>query len=197
MTVQLLVVSVQAPDQPLKVDPAAGAAVSVMVVFWLKLAVQVTPQLIPVGVLVIVPIPVPVLLMVKPNWMALKLAVTVCAALIVTVQVAVVPVQAPDQPLKVDPAVAAAVNVTLLFWLKLAAQVAPQLIPAGVLVTVPVPVPVLVMDNWTGIAVKLALTVFAALMVTVQVAVVPVHAPDQPLNVDPAVAAAVRVTLLF
>jgi hypothetical protein len=41
----------------------------------------------------------------------------------------------------VDPALAAAVKVMLLFRLKLAEQVAPQLMPAGELVMVPVPVP--------------------------------------------------------
>ena len=40
---------------------------------------------------------------------------------------------------------------------------------------------------------KLAVTVAAALMVTTQVAV-PVQAPDHPVNVDPAAAAAVSVT---
>lgn len=100
----------------------------------------------------------------------------------------VVPVQAPDQPVNVDPAVAAAVKVTLLFRLKLAAQVTPQLMPAGELVMVPVPVPVRVMVNATGAGTKVAVTAFAALMVTEQVLAVPAQAPDQPLNVDPAVA---------
>jgi hypothetical protein len=41
--------------------------------------------------------------------------------------------------------------------------------------------------------VNVAFTVFAALMVTTQLPV-PVHAPDQPLNFEPELATAVRVT---
>jgi hypothetical protein len=48
----------------------------------------------------------------------------------------------PDQPAKVDPDDAVAVRVTVLPLVNLAEHVAPQLIPAGLLVTVPVPVPV-------------------------------------------------------
>ena len=53
-----------------------------------------------------------------------------------------VPVQPPLQPANVDPEAAVAVNVTAVPLLILAVQVLPQLIPAGLLVTVPVPVPV-------------------------------------------------------
>ena len=70
----------------------------------------------------------------------MNVAVTLVLALTVTVQVAV-PVQAPDQPAKVEPEEGVAVRVTEVPLLKVAAQVEPQLIPAGVLVTVPVPVP--------------------------------------------------------
>ena len=52
-----------------------------------------------------------------------------------------VPVQPPDQPVKVEPVAAAAVSVTDAPELKLVEQVDPQEIPAGKLVTVPVPVP--------------------------------------------------------
>ena len=69
------------------------------------------------------------------------MAVTDCAWLIETVQVVAVPVQAPDQLVKVEPAAGAAVRVTDVPLLKLAEHVLPQLIPAGLLVTVPVPVP--------------------------------------------------------
>jgi hypothetical protein len=56
-----------------------------------------------------------------------------------------VPVQpAPLQPVKVEPVAGAAVKVIAVPLAKLAEQVAPQLMPAGALVTVPVPVPALV-----------------------------------------------------
>ena len=69
-----------------------------------------------------------------------KVAVTVWAELIVTVQLPV-PVHAPLHPAKVEPEVGTAVNVTSIEALKGAAHVLPQLIPTGVLVIVPVPVP--------------------------------------------------------
>ena len=57
-----------------------------------------------------------------------------------TVQAAV-PVQAPDQPVKVEPEAGVAVRVTEVPLPKLAVQVEPQSMPAGLLVTVPAPVP--------------------------------------------------------
>jgi hypothetical protein len=54
-----------------------------------------------------------------------------------------VPVHAPLQPVKVEPADAVAVSVTDAPLVKPNEQVAPQLIPAGELVTVPLPVPAL------------------------------------------------------
>ena len=66
---------------------------------------------------------------------------------IVTVQVPV-PVQSPLQPVNTEPASGVAVNATEVPSAKSAAQVAPQVIPAGALVTVPVPVPALVTVRW-------------------------------------------------
>jgi hypothetical protein len=55
-----------------------------------------------------------------------------------------VPEQPPPlQPVNAEPGDGVAVKVTCVFVLKLKEQVEPQLIPAGLLVTVPVPVPVL------------------------------------------------------
>lgn len=56
-----------------------------------------------------------------------KLAMTVFAWLKVTVQVVVVPVQAPNQPWKVEPVVGATVRVIWLLVAKLAQPVAPVL----------------------------------------------------------------------
>ena len=71
----------------------------------------------------------------------MKVAVTVVAPEIVTVQLPVPEQPPPVQPPKAEPAAGAAVSVTAAPLAKLAAQVAPQLIPAGLLVTVPVPAP--------------------------------------------------------
>lgn len=107
-----------------------------------------------------------------------------------------VPEHAPAQPVKVDPLPGAAVRVTDVPVVKLALQVAPQLMPAGELLTVPVPVPALLtvsvcvaeteLEN-VAVADRLLLTG------TVQVPV-PEQAPLQPAKVDPASATAVSVT---
>lgn len=78
-TAQVLPVPVHAPDQPPKVEPTEGDTVSVTVVSGLKLPVQVAPQSIPAGALVMMPVPVPVLLMVNAICTVAKLAVTDCA----------------------------------------------------------------------------------------------------------------------
>ena len=143
VTTQVPVPLQPSPLQPPKVDPVAAAAVSVTDWPELNAAEQVAPQLIPLGALVTVPLPAPVLLTVSVYWvLRMKLAVTLLAAFMVTTQVPV-PLQAPLQPLKVDPVPAAAVSVTDWPELKAAEQVAPQLIPLGALVTVPLPAPVL------------------------------------------------------
>lgn len=74
---------------------------------------------------------------------AVKVAVTVVAALMVTVQPPAPLQPPPDQPVKAEPVVAAAVSVIAEPEVTLVEHVAPQLIPAGDDVTVPVPVPAL------------------------------------------------------
>jgi hypothetical protein len=48
-----------APVHPVKVEPPLGFAVSVTVVPVAKLALHVSPQVMPAGALVIVPVPLP------------------------------------------------------------------------------------------------------------------------------------------
>ena len=79
------------------------------------------------------------------GWSA-KVAVTVVAAVSETVQVPVPLQPAPDQPVKVDTdasgeVAATALRVTVVLWLNVAAQVAPQAMPAGDESTVPAPSP--------------------------------------------------------
>ena len=74
---------------------------------------------------------------------AANVAVTLRATVMLTRQLPV-PLQAPLQPVKVEPAEAVAVNVTDVPDTKDAVQVAPQAIPAGADNTVPDPVPVFV-----------------------------------------------------
>jgi len=137
-----------------------------------------------------VPLPFPDLATVNAYWFRVKVAVTDSAAVMVTVQ-APVPVQAPLQPIKVEPVAAAAVKVTEVPSHMVSEQSEPQSIPVPD--TVPVPVPDLVTVRSCFCRAKSAVTDFAASMVTVQ-APVPVQAPPQPPKVEPVAAAAVKVT---
>src|SRR5437588_935720 len=145
MVTTQLPLPVHAPVHPVKVEPVVAEGVSVTCVPLLKLALHVVPQLIPAGLLVTVPLPVPAFVTVKGKVVGLvvKVAVTDCAAFIVTTQLPL-PLHAPVHPVKVEPVVAVGVSVTCVPLLKLAVHVVPQLIPAGLLVTVPVPVPAFV-----------------------------------------------------
>jgi hypothetical protein len=109
----------------------------------------VLPQAMPAGALVTDPEPAPLFTIVRPTGESAKVAVTLVAALIETTQEAV-PAQPPLQPAKVEPGAAVAVKVTLLPLGKVAEQVAPQLMPAGALPTVPAPAPVLLTLRVTG-----------------------------------------------
>src|SRR2546426_12563673 len=97
-----------------------------------------------------------------------KVAVTVGAALIVTMQVPVPAQPPPLQPVKVEPATGAAVSVTEVPLANAAEQVVPQETPAGALVMVPVPAPVVLTVRVKDGRAKVAVTVGAALTGTVQ-----------------------------
>ena len=74
------------------------------------------------------------------------------------VQVPVPPHPPPLQPSKIEPDGAVAVNVTELPVGNEALQVFPQLMPAGLLVTVPVPPPAFVTVRVEGTALNVAVT---------------------------------------
>jgi hypothetical protein len=76
---------------------------------------------------------------------------------------------------------------------KLVLHVVPQLMPEGLLVTVPGPV--LCTVSWTvgGATLNVAVTEVLAVRVTAHVPV-PLQAPDQPANVEPVLGVAVSVT---
>jgi hypothetical protein len=80
----------------------------------------------------------------------LNVAVTVFAALIVTVHVAPETVLHPLQPANVDPPATLAVSVTLVPLLYDSEQSVPQLMPGGFELTLPVPAPARTTDsvNW-------------------------------------------------
>src|SRR5438093_11176423 len=92
------------------------------------------------GELVTVPLPVPTLLTVSAKVGRLKVAVTVVAAETETTHDPVPEHPPPLQPDRKSVVEGEAVSVTAVPLVKLAAQVAPQVMPAGELVTVPLPV---------------------------------------------------------
>jgi len=143
VTVHVVAEPEQAPLQPENALPAAGTAVSVTRVplanVWLH---PLEPaQLMPAGLEVTVPLPPTVTCSVSFCTTAAKLAPTLSAAFIVTVQVGALPEHAPVQPTKVLPDAGAADNVTAVplayDWLHVLEPV--QLMPTGFEVTEPPP----------------------------------------------------------
>src|SRR5262245_22267231 len=191
-----LIVTVQVPvpeqasDQPENTEPLAGAAVSVTLVPKRKLREQVGAQLMPGGFELTVPEPVPDRLTLKVTGRSVNVALTDLAWVMLTVQVPV-PEQSPDHPKKLEPVAGVAVRVTLFPWSNACEQVEPQLIPAGLEVTVPDPD--LDTLNVSGVAVKFAITDFALSIVRSH-APVPEQAPDHPAKTEPVAGVAVSAT---
>lgn len=186
-------VPVQAPLQPMKVVPVAGVAINVTFEPTANGAEQLLVQLMPEGVEVTVPEPVTATLSVA--GLTAKVTDTVLAASIVTVQVVVVPLQAPLHPAKVKPVDGAATKVTVLPLLKVLLQLEAQELPSEK-PTPPVPEMVRFNARVTTAAEKVADTFLASLIVTVQVEDVPAQAPPQPAKVNPAAGAAAKVMVL-
>jgi hypothetical protein len=186
------------PLHPVNTDPAFGVAVRVTTVSLTNSAAHVAPQLIPAGLLVTVPVPAPASTTVSTGTVSAggsseKEAVTAVAPVTVTVQDPV-PLQPPPlHPTKTELTPGIAVSVTTVPLTKLALHVAPQSIPAGLLVTVPVPDPARVTLSGT-IGMNVAVTGVAAVTVTVQVPV-PLHpAPLHPVKTESTPGVAVSVT---
>ena len=107
------------------------------------------------------------------------------------------PVHAPFHPLKTDPSSGRACSVTVVGGGNSFPHVAPQLMPAGVLVTVPRPVPLLFTPRACGIRVNVAVTERAWSIVTWQVVAEPEQSPDQLVNVEVDLAVSVMVTAVL
>src|SRR5207244_10648390 len=124
-----------------------------------------------------------------------KVAVTVVSAVRVTVQLAV-PVQPPPcQPVHSFPTRRSSDLVTRLPLVYLQ-QLVPQVLPAGLLATVPLPVPAETTVRAKICRSKVAVTVVSAVRVTVQLAVPAQPPPCQPVKTEPGAGVGVSVTRL-
>src|SRR2546423_7701428 len=115
-----------------------------------------------------------------------KLALTACAAVMVTMQVPV-PVQSPPHPPKKKPLPGCGVRVTTVFQANGCEQLAiEQLMSVGVELTVPVAAPLktLVSVSVCVDGTKVAVTILATSMVTVHMAFMPQALIDQPLKME-------------
>src|SRR5437870_11907142 len=95
---------------------------------------------------------------------SVKVAVTLGACVMLTVQEPVPLHPAPRQLSNVESLAATAVSVTLGLELNGALHVLPQVIPAGLEVTVPLPAPALLTVRGNCWSVKVALTLLAAII---------------------------------
>jgi hypothetical protein len=135
-TVQLLAMPLHAPPQPEKPQVGAGLAIRVTWVPVEKLALQVEPQSIVAGELITVPPGVP-MTETDSEGESVKVAGSLSAEFMVSVQVLALPLRAPPQPVKIQPLAGVSVKVTSVPESKAALQVVGQLTPLGELVTVP------------------------------------------------------------
>jgi hypothetical protein len=119
------------------------------------------------------------------------MAVTDSAEVTEIGHVGAVPEHAPPQPTNTIPGAGVSVSVTAAPFANVAEQVDPQLIPAGLLVTVPLPESITVT---VSAVVKMPKTDCAALIVTEHELVEPAHTPLQDWNVDPDPAVPLSVT---
>jgi hypothetical protein len=182
---------VHATLQPVKLESALGEAVRVTrLLKLLNDSVQVVPQSIPFPETL--PPPVPPIVTVRIG-LRVNVATTDFALSRVTAQVPL-PLQAPLQPAKFEFASGVTVSVTRAFAPYASPQSSPQSMPAGMLFTVPLPVPVLLTERANGCRVKVAVTDFAASIVTTQ-ASVPLQASLQPVKMESSSAVTVRITV--
>jgi hypothetical protein len=184
------------PLQPVNLESAPAVAFKLTTVPLSNNAKQVAPQLMPAGVLITLPLPVPFLVSDRENFVwglsELNVALQVLATSIIIFPV-LHPV--PFQPANVEPGAGVAVRLVSVPLVNDAEQELPQLMPRGLLVTVPLPVPFFVTDRidfvWAGCGLKVAVQVLVTSMVgTPLLQPVPLHPP----NVEPTAGVALNVT---
>jgi hypothetical protein len=182
-------------------EPAAGVALTTAGALGGKPAWQSWPQLMALPTPAIVPPAPPTRESVTFRRLLAKVAVTVLAADIVTVQTLPLTAVQPTQPVNAElGSVLLACTCTTVPCGNFCEQVAPQLMsaPGSVPTTVPVPVPFLATLSVTLL--KFAVTVRAelvAVFVTVQVAPLTDGQPVQLVKLESESGVAVRVTVVF
>jgi hypothetical protein len=138
------------PLHPVKVEPDAAVAVSLTDVPLEKLAWQAVPHEIPAGWLTTVPLPSPAFCVASAyvdggGADASENVAEMLTATLPLVTHGSVPAHPPPvHPVNTEPDAAVAVSVTRRPAGKLSAQSLPQLMPVGLLTTVPPPVPAFV-----------------------------------------------------
>ncbi len=179
VTVQVFSVPVHAPDQPVNALPGSAVAESVTDSPEVKGAWQVDPQSMPAGFEVTIPAPVPPFETVSVTS-GVKVADTERDAAIVTVQLISAPEHDPAQPTNVLPRDGLAVRVIDVPDMNEPLHADPQLIPDGIEEIVPAPDFVTV--SVYGTCWNVAVTDRLVDMESMHVGLVPLHAPDHPLN---------------
>ena len=179
----------QAPLQPVKTEPAAGEAVSVMSLRPGRSPSHVAPHSMPPRLLVTDPLPSPAFVTTKCTGGGVNVAITWRSASSTSVQVGADPAQAPLQPAKIAPLPGIAVNVTTVpstnrqgFSHGASTVIVPRCVPARE-------------RHKVRARAKVAVAAFASFIETTHTAAVPVHAPLQPVNIHPSAGTAWSVTL--
>ena len=140
-------------------------------------------QLMPAGLELTVPDPEPDTVTVRGCCLRVNVAVTAVAAVMVTLHAPLLEHPPPDQLVKSLDDAGDAISCTVVPWLNVPVQLpfAGQVSPLGVDETDPLPVPVRLTVSVYCRSVKVAVTLCAWSMVTMQ-DVVPLHAPPHPVK---------------
>src|SRR4030095_7248238 len=132
----------RSPLHPVNAEPRAGAARRTTRVAAAKFAEQSVTQSIDPGLPVTRPFPLPL----RPTFNVLPLTANMAVQVFLRFMVTTPSAQSgpPLHPEKTEPEAGVGVRTTVAPFEKSAAQVDPQFIPSGLLVTIPVPVPAVV-----------------------------------------------------
>ena len=196
VTLVIAAIPLQSSLQSSNVELGPGVAVSVTIVPTEYCSIQSVPgqSSMPAGFEVTVPDPVPLTVTASVlGGITSNVAVQLRAAFIVTLPS--VQSAPPLHPPNVEPPSGLGMRVTIVPSSYASVQSAPQVIPAGLVVTVPEPLPVfdtVRMKVTIGLRSNVAVQLRFAFIVTLPL--LQSAAPPQPTNVDPVLAVAVSVT---